>query len=119
MNKEKALWERLYQDEAYIELARFVGYAGLTYRELIEKREPLRQKFGNPRIDSATYILVTFEGERTVNPKPLAHVSLRPEVRKLCRQLLGPPQKFGIRTIATQTEPQAPCTPRTWRNWPK
>jgi len=91
MKNDKPLWERLYHDECWIELARLVGYAGLTYRDLITRSEPLRQKFGNQRVDSATYQLTTFEGQMTVNPKPLADVQLRPEIRKLCWQLLGPP----------------------------
>src|SRR4051794_30529689 len=91
MSKEKPLYERLYTDEAYIEFARLIGYQGCTYRDMIEKTQPLRQKFGNHRIDSATYVLVTFEGDGTCNPKPLAQVSLRLDVRKLCFQLLGPP----------------------------
>jgi hypothetical protein len=91
MSKEKPLYEKIYHDEVYIEFVRLIGYQGCTYRDMIERTEPLRQKFGNPRIDSATYFLVAFEGDRRCNPQPLVHVSLRPEVRKLCWQLLGPP----------------------------
>ena len=91
MNKEKPLYERLYTDEVFIEFVRLIGYQGCTYRDMIARIEPLCKKFGNERLSSATYFLVTFEGDKTCNPKPLAQVSLRPDVRKLCFQLLGPP----------------------------
>lgn len=91
MKTETPLWERLYHSECWIELARIVGYAGITYRDLLEQAKPLRARFDGQAVDSAVHHLVTFEGDRTCNPKPLAHVQLRPEIRKICWQLLGPP----------------------------
>ena len=91
MQKEKPLWERLYFDEAYVEIARLIGYRGTTYRAMTEMLEPLERKLGKQRVQSATYHIVTFEGKMTCNPKPLAEVTLRPEIRRLCWQLLGPP----------------------------
>jgi hypothetical protein len=91
MAKEQPLWHRIYFDPVYTEIARAIGYAGCTYRDMLALLEPLGERFGKQRVESATYHLVTFEGQMTCNPKPLAQVSLRAEVRKLCWQLLGPP----------------------------
>ena len=90
MTKQKPLWERLYREPAYYELARKVGYAGCTYRQFCEHIEDLGKLHGKTRVESASWHLFTFEGESTVNPKPLAKVSLRQQVRKICHQLLGP-----------------------------
>jgi hypothetical protein len=90
MQKQKPLWERLYFDAAYVEVARLIGYRGTTYRDMMIMLEPLEGQFGKVRVHSAVYHIVTFEGQMTCNPKPLADVKLRPEVRQLCFQLLGP-----------------------------
>ncbi len=58
---------------------------------MLKMLEPLEQQFGKQRVHSAVYCIVFFEGQMTCNPKPLAEVKLRPEVRRLCWQLLGPP----------------------------
>jgi hypothetical protein len=81
----------MYEDPCYGEIVQAVGYRGMTYRELTELIETLAKRFDKLRVESATYHLVTFEGQMTCNPKPLAQVSLRAEVRKLAWQLLGPP----------------------------
>ena len=115
MQKERPLWERLYFDEAYVEIARLVGYRGTTYREMAKSLEPLERRFGKQRVQSATYYLVTFEGQMTCNPSPLAEVKLRPEVRKLCWQLLGPPPEsedaFNRHADGTRRQPE-PAPPR-------
>ena len=94
MDKEKPLWQRMYQEPAFTEVARIIGYAGTTYRDLMEKVEPLKQQFGGQAIDSAIYFLASFEGDRTCNVKPLAHVSLRDDARRACFQLLGFPPEY-------------------------
>src|SRR5439155_14697334 len=94
MEKEKPLWHRIYYDPAFTEVARIVGYAGTTYRDLMENVEPLKKEFGGQAIDSAIYFLATFEGDTTCNVKPLAHVSLREHVRKLCWPLPGRPPEY-------------------------
>src|SRR5687768_9470999 len=91
MNKEQPLWHRMYFREEYVAVCKLVGYAGLTYRDLQEKLEPLFRQLGKARVESAVYHLCTFEGQMTVNVKPLTHVSLRREVRELAWQMLGPP----------------------------
>src|SRR5947207_12328097 len=87
--KEKPLWQRIYQERAFTEVARIISYAGTTYRDLMEKVEPLRKELGGQAVDSAIYFLASFEGDRSCNVKPLAHVSLRDEARRACFQLLG------------------------------
>lgn len=91
VNKQSPLWEKLYFDAVYVEIARLIGYQGTTYRDMLKLLEPLEEKFGKQRVRSAAYHVVTFEGQMTCNPKPLAEVKLRENVRKLCWQLLGPP----------------------------
>ena len=44
MIKQKPLWERLYFDAAYIEIARLIGYGGSTYREMMRLLETPRGK---------------------------------------------------------------------------
>lgn len=89
--KERPLSHRLYFDPVYTEVARIIGYAGCVYRDLEDKLQPLYERFDKQRVQSATYYLVTFEGQMTCNPPPLAPVQLRAEARALCRQLLGLP----------------------------
>src|SRR6266446_4237005 len=86
---EKPLWQRIYQEPGGAEVARIIGYSGTTYRDLMEKVEPLKQQFGGQAIDSAIYFLASFEGDRSCNVKPLAHVTLREDARRACFQLLG------------------------------
>jgi hypothetical protein len=91
VNREQPLYLKVYFDPVYVEVARAVGYAGCTYRELTQKIERLAKQFDKPRVESALYHLVTFEGQMTSYPPPLAKVELRAHVRKLCWGLLGPP----------------------------
>jgi hypothetical protein len=91
MQREAPLWQRIHDDPCYVEVVRAVGYGGMTYRELTELIEKLALRFSKTRVESATYHLVTFEGQTTCNPNPLAQVSLRANVRTLAWQLLGPP----------------------------
>lgn len=91
MSKEVPFWWKLYFDDAFREVAILVGYQGLTYREFQAKLEPLYERLGKVRVESAAWHVTCYEGQNTVNPKPLAHVWLRRDVRQLCWQLLGPP----------------------------
>lgn len=115
MEKEKPLWQRIYQEPAFTEVARIIGYAGTTYRDLMEKVEPLKKQFGGQAIDSAIYFLASFEGDRTCNVKPLAHVNLREDARRACFQLLGfPPEYKEVSTadmLGLNQKPEPPKTP--------
>src|SRR5262245_12976409 len=91
MSKEQPLYLRLYQDQCFSEVARTIGYKGLQYLYLDERMQPLYERFGKERVQSAVYHLATFEGDNRTNVSPLVKVELRPHVRKLCYQLLGLP----------------------------
>ena len=83
---------RYWQDEmARYDQSRSDYFQDVTPLTMVEKTQPLRQKFGNPRVDSATYCLVTFDGQMTCNPAPLAKVTLREHIKRLAFMLLGPP----------------------------
>lgn len=117
MEKEKPLWHRIYYSPVYTEIARIVGYSGITYRDLMDKLEPLRKQFGGQAVDSAVFNLATYEGDTTCNVKPLAHVRLRDEARHLCWQLLGPPlekqEAFSVNVADTpdESKPASPPPP--------
>jgi hypothetical protein len=115
MEKEKPFWQRIYQEPAFTEVARIIGYAGTTYRDLMEKVEPLKTQFGGQAIDSAIYFLASFEGDKSCNVKPLAHVQLREDARRACFQLLGFPPEYKEVSIAEMLglnkKPEPPKTP--------
>jgi hypothetical protein len=94
----------------FSDLVTRVGYGTITYRELTAIIEELGQRHGKAKVESAAYYCTTFEGQMTSNPKPLAEVTLRAEVRKLAWQLLGPPPGYSERPVheifgAPATEP--------------
>lgn len=91
MSKEKPLHEKIYQSELYMTIIRFVGYRGTTYRDLSEKIEEWKRQFHYADVCPAVYQMVTYDGDNRINVKPLEHVILRPEIRKLAWQFLGPP----------------------------
>jgi hypothetical protein len=114
MTKQKPLWERLYQEPAFYELAREVGYAGCTYCQLCEHIEDLGKLHGKQRVESASYHLFTFEGDGTVNPKPLAKVSLRQHVRKIVHHLLGPDPEIPFTDMVAEIlRPEETSRPTT------
>lgn len=88
--KKEALLEAIYQKPWFTELARFVGYRGCTLRDLQARIELLSAQYDKRQLEQAAYWLVQYEGQNTVTPKPLTHVSLRPEVRNGCYMLLSP-----------------------------
>jgi hypothetical protein len=114
MNHERPLYLRLYFDAVYVAVARAVGYQGCTYRRLTEIIEELAKEFPKVQVESATYHCLTFEGQMTCNPKPLAKVELRTEVRKLCWQLLGPPPEHPL-----HGKLQGPALPNSWDKPPE
>ena len=120
MKGEQPLWWRIYFDPAYTAVCRAVTYTGITYRRMTELIEDLGKIHGKPRIESAFYHCVQFEGQHTVNPKPLAHVMLRTEVRKLCWQLLGPPpERWDDVYRGMKNPPPNPYGPAPYGSAPK
>jgi hypothetical protein len=110
--KEKPLWWRLYNDPAYVAVARSIGYQGCTVRDLGQKIEDLSRQFDKHRVQSAVYHLATFDGQMTCNPPQLAKVELRAHVRQLCWQLLGvPPDHPDYASFHPEAaEPEVPDT---------
>jgi hypothetical protein len=82
MANEKSLGMRLYTDALLTEVARTVGYVGFPARELATHLSELARRFGAHRLAAALSEIATFAGNR---------VMLKPQPRKLCWGLLGPP----------------------------
>lgn len=114
--QETPLWQRLYGRPEYYELARKVGYKGCTYHQLTKHIDELAKTYDKQKLESASYYLFTFDGQMTVNPKPMAEVKLRENVRRLCWQLLGPPpghpvSKSGRDMVGEQPKPDPQPAP--------
>jgi hypothetical protein len=86
MRKDQPLSIRLYLHEPLYALARIVGYGGLPVPEVRERARPLLEKYGKETMNRAAGELVDFD---TSTDPPTAR--LKGPVRRLCRQLLGPP----------------------------
>jgi hypothetical protein len=91
MHREKPLAERMYGDPCYTELVRVIGYQGCRFGELEGKLRPLVERFGEQRVEVASYHVLTYEGQVMRDARPGADVKLRGEARKLAWGLLGPP----------------------------
>jgi hypothetical protein len=86
VSKQPPLSARLYFQEPLYGLARIVGYQGLPVPRLKEEARPLLEKYGKERMERAAAEVVWVD---TSTDPPTAR--LQEGVRKLCRQLLGPP----------------------------
>src|SRR5687767_5626405 len=104
MTKEQPLWHRMYFNPVYTDVVRAVGYEGMTYREWSQKLQELIEKHGQ-QAESVSWHLLYFEGQMTTNPKPLAKVELRKEVRKLAWGLLGVPKDHPEYELYQKPEP--------------
>lgn len=91
MGKELSLLDRIYFDPVYTDVCRLIGYKGCAYRELWDRLKPATTKYGQQKVETATAHLLTYDGQFTCNPPPLAQVKLCEQVRGYCWQLLGPP----------------------------
>lgn len=74
---------RLYYQPCLTELARFVSYGGRRDKDVKGKCDELRSRFGDQQVTLAVR-------ELTVKDEKSGLTVLRPNVRKLCWQLLGP-----------------------------
>lgn len=81
---KEALDSKLYWIPAYHELARFISYGGKRTKDVKEKCDELRKQFGDEKVMWALHELTTTDEQTGLTV-------LRPEARKLSRQLLGPP----------------------------
>ncbi len=91
MRKDRSLWERMYSDPCYAAVVRAVGYQGCLYRDLVKRLQPLVERFGEQRVETASLHLLFYEGQVLRNAKPLAEVKLREGARKHAVGLLGLP----------------------------
>jgi hypothetical protein len=86
MTKEQPLYLRLFFEPHFSDLVRIVGYDGLA-EEQRDKALPLLEKYGHQKMDEAQRLLLDID-------KDAKRYTLKPEVRKLCTQLLGiPPER--------------------------
>lgn len=74
---------RLYFQPHLHELARYISYGGKHEKDVKEKCDELRSRHGDQKVMWAVHELTT-KDEKT------GLTVLRPEVRKICKQLLGP-----------------------------
>jgi hypothetical protein len=83
--KQAPLVLRLYFEAALYELARIVNYGGIRDEDLDERLKELSKIHGDIEVRMARFEL-TEQSEKSPGV-----TTLRPHVRKLCYQLLGPP----------------------------
>ena len=84
MAKEPSLCSRLYSNAFLHDVARAVGYGGATDAEMRQRLGPLIKAHGDAKVSQALL-------ELTVMERDTNRTILKPEVRTLCWQLLGPP----------------------------
>jgi hypothetical protein len=82
MSKEPLVL-RLYFQPHMHELTRFISYGGKREKQVKEKCDELRERFGDQKVMWAMH-------ELTTKDEATGLTVLRPNVRKLCWQLLGP-----------------------------
>jgi hypothetical protein len=93
MKRKMPLWQRLYVDPVYTEVARAIGYRRFRQAEAESRLAPLLNQFGKERVAAASRELLTlvFKGEyKRSGCQRDAEVCLTEEARNLCFQLLGP-----------------------------
>lgn len=91
-NKSKTpLYMRLYFQAAYYEIVRMVGYAGIPIAEARAGMQELGKRFDKEKLVEAAEALVDISAE---------FVRLKPDVRRLSHQLLGPAPETPSNTNA-------------------
>lgn len=83
MSKKDPLSLRLYHDPVLYTVARLISYGGAYAGDLQEPLKPLAEKHGSGQVGLAINELTLFDAATGLTV-------LRPEVRKICRGLLGP-----------------------------
>lgn len=82
--KQRPLYDRIYQTPAWYSLIRLLGYAEHPLEDARKLTAPLADQYGLHVMQEAAAVLTEGNADKTT-------VRLRPEVRKLAWQLLGPP----------------------------
>src|SRR5262245_28686368 len=80
--KKEPLYMKLYFDAAYTEMARAIGYAGQTIPDMRKEIDKLSEAFDKDKLVAVIEEIVDINGKENT-------VTLKPEARKLCHQLLG------------------------------
>lgn len=97
------LSRRLYSDEAYIAVARAVRYHQLPTNEIVDKLQDDLKKHGREKMDEAARALLDVEN---------GMAKLKADVRKYCRQLLGPlPEEWDEFYAGVTNPPPNPYKP--------
>ena len=102
---------RLYFDPAYTEMARAIGYAGVSLPEARKKIDTLAKRFDKEKLVTVIEEIARIEGPK--DPNEEGAVYLTDEAKKLCWQLLGPPPGHLPRNSATSAAAVRPGTPRS------
>lgn len=84
MSRMVPLSIRLCQHVSLVEVARVVGYAGFPASDLDRRKQPRVEEIGHEKVKRAFIHLTKYS---SVTPKK--DIELRPEVRKVCWQLLA------------------------------
>ena len=74
---------RIHTAPAYVELVRMVGYLGIPYPISGEENERLMAKYGKEKLIEASDELIDYNTAEKI-------ARLKPGIRRLCRELLGP-----------------------------
>ena len=95
------------------ELVRYISYGGKREKEVLEKCLEMQGRFGQEKVMQAL-------GELTMREEKSGLTVLRPEVRSMCRQILGPAPEaadyehywsINRRTPPADHQPPAPEEP--------
>ena len=100
--KEKLL-TKMYFRQDWIELIRLFGYQTLPMEQARQAIKPLAEKFGKEPMAAACEILVEIS---TPNKEPVAR--LKPHIRRMAFQMLGPEPSAEAQLVAAPAPPPAP-----------
>ena len=121
--KEKLL-QQMYFRQDWIALIRLFGYQTLPMEQARQAIKPLAEKFGKEPMAAACEILVEIS---TPDKEPIAR--LKPHIRRMAFQMLGPEPSAEAQPVAAPAPPPAlpepgartpqPAEPRKQRKQPK
>ena len=101
--KQDPLNLRLFFQPHLTEMARFISYGGKREKDVKEKCDDMRSRFGDQKVMWAVQELTTRDEKSGLTV-------LRPVVRKLCRGLLGPaPEDADYRRYYDVNKREAPA----------
>lgn len=104
--KEKLLL-RMYRQEHWIELIRLFGYQTLPMDQARQAIKPLAEKFGKEPVAEACEVMVEIS---TPDKEPVAR--LKPHIRRMAFQILGPEPAAGAALAMAACPPPAEVQPK-------